>query len=502
MQHLGVSGGALTPSRPSIRSVTIAALEVVAAVVAATLVVAALQGMTSASDLGSVYLLAVLAVAIGRGELAALATAVLGVLTFNFFYITPRHELSIAHSQDVVQLVVLLIAAVVVGRLAAFARQRAAEAESRARTAAAREREAKLLAEIASAILAGRNVKTQLQSIGSRIADATGASRARLTLEAVPSPDSDEISISLHTQARRVWLYIAADSAWTPDELERLSDPLGRLIDVAIERDQVAHRAAEADAAQRADVARTAILHAISHDLRSPLTAITTAGSALRGTGVTESERAELIDVIETEGVRLAKLVDDLLDLSKIEAGAVSPQRDWCDLHDVVASAVAQVASAHPIEFALPDSLPLVRADAAQLERVFSNLIENAIKFSPPASPVRISGAASPSLVTVRVTDQGRGIGKSERAHVFEPFFRGRGAPGAGSGLGLAISRGFVEANGGRIVLQTGAGRGTSFAVSFPVAPQPVSQSSAPMPVVPVPEAQPGAPPGDAEALR
>ena len=108
---------------------------------------------------------------------------------------------------------------------------------------------------------------------------------------------------------------------------------------MAIERDQVAHRAAEADAAQRADVARTAILHAISHDLRSPLTAITTAGSALRGSGVTESERAELIDVIESEGIRLAKLVDDLLDLSRIEAGAVAPQRDWCDLHDVVASA-------------------------------------------------------------------------------------------------------------------------------------------------------------------
>ena len=131
------------------RSVASAALEVVAAVVVATLVVAALQGITSASDLGSVYLLAVLAVAIGRGELAALATAVLGVLTFNFFYITPRHKLAIAHSDDFVQLIVLLIAAVVVGRLAAVARQRAAEADSRARTAAAREREAKLLAEVA-----------------------------------------------------------------------------------------------------------------------------------------------------------------------------------------------------------------------------------------------------------------------------------------------------------------------------------------------------------------
>jgi two-component system sensor histidine kinase KdpD len=470
-----------------------AALEVVAAVVAATLVIAALQGITTASDLGSIYLLAVLAIAIARGELAALATAVLGALTFNFFYIAPRHQLAIAHSQDVVQLIVLLIAAVVVGRLAAVARQRAAEAESRAKTAAAREREAKLLAEVASAILAGHSVESQLQGIGTRVAAATGAAHARLTLEPVPSPGADEIPVRLNASTRRAWLYVAADSSWAAEELQRLSEPLGRLVDVAVEREQVAHRAAEADAAQRADVARTAILHAISHDLRSPLTAITTAGSALRAASITEGERAELIDVIETEGVRLAKLVDDLLDLSRIEAGAVAPQRDWCDLHDVVASAVSQLATDHPIEFALPEDLPLVRADAAQLERVFSNLIENAIKFSPPGAAVRISGAASPSLVTVRVTDQGRGIGKQERMHVFEPFFRGRGALGAGSGLGLAISRGFVEANGGRIVLQTGSGRGTSFAVSFPVARQPAQQPSAPASRVD---------PGEAEALR
>ena len=165
------------------------------------------------------YLLAVLAVAIGRGELAALATAVLGVLTFNFFYITPRHQLAIAHSHDFVQLIVLLIAAVVVGRLAAVARQRAAEADSRARTAAAREREAKLLAEVASAILAGHSVESQLHSIGARVATATGASHARLTLEPVPSPGADEISVGLNARARRAWLYVAADSSWTADEL-------------------------------------------------------------------------------------------------------------------------------------------------------------------------------------------------------------------------------------------------------------------------------------------
>lgn len=448
--------------------------EVVIAVAAATAGVAALQSTTTdAAGLGSLYLLAVLAIAIRRGQLAALVTAALGVLTLNFFFITPRHRLAITHSQDLVELIVLLIAAVVVGRLAALARERAAEAERRARLAAAREREAKLVAEVASAILAGESVDAQLETIGHRVALATAASRARVVLQSVPVARDAEITVPLHARARNAWLFVSDDVAWDQEAVARMAEPLGRLIDVAVERERVAERAAETEAARRAEVTKTAILHAISHDLRSPLTAITTAGSAL-AIGVTEAERVELLDVIEAESARLAKLVDDLLDLSRIESGAVAPQADWCDLHDVVASAAAHAANGHPIEFALPPDLPLVRADAAQLERVFSNLIENAVKFSPPGSPVRISGGASSGRVAVRVTDRGTGIPRRYRSQVFEPFFRGRGARGAGSGLGLAICRGFVEANGGRIVLQTGRDTGTSFTVSFPVARQPV----------------------------
>ena len=169
--------------------------------------------------------------------------------------------------------------------------------------------------------------------------------------------------------------------------------------------------------------------------------------------------------------------MDDLLDLSRIEAGAVNPQPDWCDLHDTVARAAEQVRAQHAdreVVLDLPADLPLVRADAAQIERVFSNLIENAVKFSPPTSAVRVAAVTAGAQVTVRVTDRGRGIASGARAHVFEPFFRGRG-DAAGSGLGLTICRGFVEANGGRIRLQTGRGDGTSFAVSFPLVPQPAT---------------------------
>jgi two-component system sensor histidine kinase KdpD len=458
--------------RTTAREAAVAGVEVLIATALATAVVAALQHAAPPAGLGAIYLLAVLEVAIRRGELAALATALLGVLTLNYLFITPRHRFAIAHTQDLIELIVFLIAAIVVGRLAAAGRQRAAEAEFRAREASAREREATLLAEAASAILAGQSLQAQLDSIGNEVAHATGASRARVVVESVPSPRTGELTFRLAANAR-VWLYVAQDVAWDKAEIERIAEPLGRLIDVAVERERVAEQAAEAEAAKRAETARTAILHAISHDLRSPLTAITTAASALRATGITQAERAELIDVIDSQGVRLAKLVDDLLDLGKIQAGAVLPRADWCDLSDVVASAAAHLRPGHQIEFVLPVDLPLVRADPSQLERVFSNLLENAIKFSPEQSPVRVSGGAGSGRVTIRVTDQGRGIPTQYRAHVFEPFFRGRGDSGSGSGLGLAICRGFVEANGGRIMLQAGPDGGTSFAVSFPIVPQP-----------------------------
>src|SRR5439155_16814668 len=199
-----------------------------------------------------------------------------------------------------------------------------------------------------------------------------------------------------------------------------------------------ARRPAEAEATRRADAAKTAVLHAISHDLRSPRTGVTAAAAALRGGGLAEAERDELLSVIETEAERLARLIDDLLDLSRIQARAVNPLTDWCDLYETVVNAGAQaqaVQASHPIEYELPPDLPLVKADPAQLERVFANLIQNAIRFSPAEAPVRVSGGTGGGSVTVRVIDRGRGIAQSQRAQIFEPFFRGRDA-GAGSGLG------------------------------------------------------------------
>jgi two-component system, OmpR family, sensor histidine kinase KdpD len=474
-----VTERARTRSGPRLRGRLRDAVEIIAAVALATLAVAVLHGSAPTGGLSVLYLPAVMAIAIRRGEIPGLVTAVLSVLTVNYLYIAPRHQFGIAHSQDLVELAVLMLAAVVVSRLAATARQRAAEAERRAELAAARERESALLAEVASSILGGTNLASQLDGIGARIAHAGRATRARLVAGPVPAPAPDEIVLPLTTDRRAVWLYITRDTEFSQEDLARLAGPIGRLIEVALERDRVAEQAAQTEAASQAEQLRTAVLHAISHDLRSPLTAITTAASALRGP-VSESEHRELLDVISGEGRRLAKLVDDLLDLSRIEAGAVAPQTDWCDLRDVVSSVLAGVRGEHRVDLELPDDLPLVRADAAQLERVFSNLVENAVRHSPEGQPVVIRAAGVAGRVTVRVIDRGEGIPSSERGRIFEPFFRGRGRRGTGSGLGLAISRGFVEANGGEILLATGQGRGTSFAVTFPAAERPQVVSAGP----------------------
>ena len=452
--------------------------EIAGAVAAATAMVALLERVAPIAGLGVLYLLAVFFVAARRGEIAALVTAVASVVTLNYFFIEPRHRLTIADSRNVVSLGVFLIAAVLVGRLAAAVRQRAAESDARAQLAAEREREATLLAGVASSLVGDAAIERELQLPGGRAATAMSEAGLRLELAAAPSERDGEATVPLPLAVRRGWLHGYTGAGWDKPLLRRVAEPLARLLDVAFERERVSRQAADADAAQRADVAKTAVLHAISHDLRSPLTAISTAASALESGSLSNADRDDLLAVITSESRRLGRLVADLLDLSRIEAGAVNPQPDWCDLGESAARAADQVGAARAdasIELDIPPELPLVHADAVQMERVFTNLIENAVKFSPPGGTVRVSAAAGDERVTVRVTDEGRGIPPADRAHVFEPFFRGR-RDHPGSGLGLAISRGFVEANGGRIALHPGTRSGTAFTVTFPVAPQPAER--------------------------
>ncbi|HWM55570.1 MAG TPA: ATP-binding protein [Solirubrobacterales bacterium] len=246
---------------------------------------------------------------------------------------------------------------------------------------------------------------------------------------------------------------------------------LSELASLAAERDQMQAEMVEAEALRRSDELKTALVRSISHDLRTPLTAIIASGAALGSTRLTAVERAELSEAIVTDGEALSRLVENLLDMSRLEAGKAEPHRERIDLGEVLSSAYgAGGPAAGQIHFDIASNLPLVDADAAQLERAFANLLENAIRHGD-GKPVFVTAAEGGGEVSIRVVDRGPGIPSAERDRIFEPFERGgTNGGGRGFGLGLAIAKGFVEANGGTIAVESRQGHGASFVVSLPVA--------------------------------
>ena len=234
--------------------------------------------------------------------------------------------------------------------------------------------------------------------------------------------------------------------------------------------------AAEADTLRRSDAVKTAVLHAVSHDLRSPLTAIRAASEGLESASLDlgERDRAELLETIRLETARLERLVANLLDLSRLEAGAARPQQELWPIDELVSRALEDLgAEAARINVSLDSEVPLVRVDAAQLERALVNVLENALRFSSPSDRVELVGTSTGDEVLIRITDRGPGLAGEDPERIFEPFEHGRGG-GHGTGLGLAIARGFAEANGCRLSAEPRSGAGASFVLSLaPAAARP-----------------------------
>jgi signal transduction histidine kinase len=220
------------------------------------------------------------------------------------------------------------------------------------------------------------------------------------------------------------------------------------------------------------DLLKTTLLRSVSHDLRSPLTAIAAAGESIASPTLDEEGRRELSSVIVSEASRLSDMIDKLLDLSRLQAGLTKPRRTWCSLEEVVEAALDHLTHGQDgFELELDPDVPNVWADAAQLERAFVNLLENSSRYAGEA-PVLVSVNAAPESVVLRVADRGPGIDAALRARIFEPFYRGDGKTSQhrGSGLGLAIVKGFIEANGGRVSVESRLGQGTTFVVELPLA--------------------------------
>ncbi|MDQ6672089.1 MAG: PAS domain-containing sensor histidine kinase [Chloroflexota bacterium] len=229
----------------------------------------------------------------------------------------------------------------------------------------------------------------------------------------------------------------------------------------------------EASLARRSDAMKTALLRAVSHDLRTPLASIKASASGLRQADAvyTDEDRAELLAAIEDEADRLDRLVANLLEASRLEAGAATPHKEPQDLRELVRAVLSRLQpmlADRPVRLTLPDELPLVACNYAQIDHVLTNLLENAARHTPPGTPIDLSVALEPDAVRVQVADAGPGIAPTDRERVFFPFERGPTRVG-GSGLGLAIARGLVQAHDGRLWVDQAALGGARFNFTLPV---------------------------------
>jgi two-component system sensor histidine kinase KdpD len=426
----------------------------VLAVAAVTLVIEGLDAYVPVLSLGSLYVFAVLPIAVVWGLGFAVVVSVASMLAFNWFFLDPLHTFTLTDSKNWLALALFVVVAVVVSELAARSRRRA--------------REASLLAEIAGSLLHRGSVERELDRISADAARALQVDSARIVL----GPDA-EGGHDLIAAGRRVGsIHLAGGGRRGAAARRRLLPALASLLAVAIDRERLEREALEAEALRRADAMKTALLRAVSHDLRTPLMAISTAAGALarRDLSIDDAGRTELLDTIISASATLDHLVGNLLDLSRLQAGAAPPEQEVCQLEDIVVAALDEVGGDAPrVRVTLPDVSAYVRVDAGQILRVLVNLVENALKYSPPNETVHVQVSPSPSEVVVRVVDHGPGVPVEERELIFEPFHRGiRSGGAAGAGLGLAIARGFAEANGGHVEVESRAGQGATFVLRLP----------------------------------
>jgi two-component system sensor histidine kinase KdpD len=447
------------------KSPRIGLMVAILAVAITTLAIYPLKEVAPAVSAGVVYLLPVLMVSIFWNVWIGLFTAVLSTVSFNFFHIEPTGMLTISSPENLVALAVFLMAAVITSTLAEVSRAQALEADRR-------RLEADIAADMARILLGGAGTSEALPEASSRLAEEVGFEWARLSLDSPDGESEHELPLRLGSgRTGRLELPPNADPQSMVWVRERIAPGIEAVLRAAIERDKLQDEAIESRALRRSDVLKTALIRSVSHDLRSPLAGIVTSGEALNSKGLTDAERTEMSEAVVTEASRLARLVDNLLDLSRLESGAAGPRPDWCAIDEVIETAIEQARRIHPgapVRITTEDDVGMFRIDANQVERALENLIENAQRYSAP-EPVTVSLRGDRGAAVVRIVDRGPGIEESDLERIFDPFVRLSESDGhQGSGLGLAIAKGFIEANGGRVHAESLPGQGSAFVIEIP----------------------------------
>jgi two-component system sensor histidine kinase KdpD len=501
-------------------------------VVSATAVMLALRSSLDALNVGLIFLLIAFALAFVAGSGPAALAALLSFFALDFYFIPPFHGLSIAQTDHVLALFVYLGIAVVTAQLVASVRARTELAERE-------QRRTELLFELNAALIGNMTLDAVLANIVERVVRVYGSQQCRLLLPkedgelavharfpgaAATTIDRQDLAVATWVMSNRLpasqrskpcrvrlphgtaagsqllqpqrprrpgVLYVPIATAERAVGVLEVSGRLGGsyiggddeqlLISfanqaaLALDRAHLTEVAARVSALAQSDEMKTALLAAVSHDLRTPLATIKASATSLLDQSVEwdASARAIFLSAIDEETDRLTAMVTNLLDLSRIEGGALRPNREWYDVAELfrdVANRLTRLAATHEIELDIEPDLPLARFDYLQMAQVLMNLGENALKYSPAATTITLAAHRIAKAIDISVRDRGPGITPRDAEHLFETFYRGTGAARAsGSGIGLAICKGIVEAHGGEIWLDCSGGNGSTFHFTIPL---------------------------------
>jgi two-component system, OmpR family, sensor histidine kinase KdpD len=426
------------------------------------------------------YLLAVVATAVvGNLWQAALASA-LSFVYLDYFFTQPVHTFAISKVEDLVALAVfLVVAATVTGGLTAALEQRA-RAESR-------EHQVRALYNVTTGLLSGGGLEEALRDLASSIRamydltgcrvmvlDSDGVERQR-AISGVMGSDTDSVPLAADGRpVGRIEMAGIVPGAIAGAEQEVLETFAGQLA-LALERARLGEEAAGAKVDAESSRIRAALFASVTHDLRTPLASITASASSLLEEGVpfTDEQRRELLRTILEESERLNRLVANLLDLSRLRSGTLAPSAELIPIEDVISSVVERLRprlAGRPVRQKVRADVPPVPMDVVQIDQVLTNLIENALSFSPPGTELVISAVRWQNMVEVRVSDRGAGIPEEDRSRVFQEFFRKDvGERRGGTGLGLAISQAIVAAHGGSMWIDGTPGGGTTVGFRLPL---------------------------------
>lgn len=471
----------------------------------AILIAAPLHSVFDLANIAMLFLLAVVLVSVRYGLGPSVMASFINVAAFDFFFVPPRFSFAVSDVQYLLTFAVMLAVALITTQLTA-------NLTYQARVASRREQRVRALYEM-SRDLSGALAPEQIAEIGQRFAETEFSARCVLLLadEAnrlmapVPAPPADmavdhavaqwafehevEAGSGTDTLPGSALLYLPLRApmrvrgvlALAPREARRvmapeqrrLLDTFARLIAISLERVHYVEVASSTTLQMESERLRNSLLSAISHDLRTPLAALVGLAESMALTQPPPTGQQQAIATsMREEAQRMNSLVNNLLDMARLQAGAVKLNRQWQPLEEVVGSALQSLrsfTSGRRISVQLPESLPLLEFDAVLIERVLSNLIENAVKYTPPGSAITIGARQDGEVVQVWVDDEGPGLPAGREEEIFEKFERGQKESATpGVGLGLAICRAIVQAHGGTIRAQNRAGGGARFVFTLP----------------------------------